>query len=57
MNTNKKAADSKKLVKPIKEEVNTCAVKASKSKPVSEKEIESEIDRINPDENSMESRG
>jgi len=35
--------------------VNACGIKSSKK--VTEKEIEAANDRINPDENSMESRG
>jgi len=39
-----------------KKEVNACSGKKM-SKKVTEEEIESAIDRMNPDENSMESRG
>jgi len=40
----------------MKTETNTCSVKKS-SKKVTEKDIKTANERINPDENSMESRG
>ena len=41
---------------PTKKEATACSVKKS-SKKVTKKEIKEANERINPDENSMESRG
>lgn len=59
MDTSKKTAVNTKNPVNAKtaKEMNVRAVKAPQPKPVNEKEIESEVERINPDENSMESRG